>query len=90
MVTAPHKMVGLERMMDYRVVGLERMLDYRDLTVIHDFLNDNHFVCYSETFVIDLLVRQSLHAQFPPLPLLPAELEVVHKHMFWKVVKVRD
>ena len=29
MVTVPHIMVGLERMLDYRGVGLERMLDYR-------------------------------------------------------------
>ena len=29
MVTVPHIMVGLERMLDYRSVGLERMLDYR-------------------------------------------------------------
>ena len=29
MMTVPHIMVGLERMLDYRGVGLERMLDYR-------------------------------------------------------------
>ena len=29
MVTVPHIMIGLERMLDYRGVGLERMLDYR-------------------------------------------------------------
>ena len=38
MATVPHKMVGLERMLDYRGVGLqsqrlERMLDCRDFIV---------------------------------------------------------
>ena len=57
MVTVPHKMVGLERMLDYRVtlsilyfnmgtvphkmVGLERMSEYSGFTV-----------CYKSHFVI--------------------------------------
>ena len=41
MVTAPHIMVGLERLLDYRGVGLERMLDYRGVGLARFHCNRN-------------------------------------------------
>ena len=50
MVTVPHIMVGLERMLDYRGVGLERfhysMLgNYLIITLIMIFDRDNYHIC---------------------------------------------
>ena len=55
MVTVPHIMVGLERMLDYRGVGLERVhciftrADIRtyNLTCVHTYIGDMYVRMYT-------------------------------------------